>query len=214
MLLHVWFWIALGVLVLVGIRRVFLGYPAAHVGAKALAARELATVRTAARVIFPEGGAIPASGDSARVAQHSDRFVHAQNPSNQLLMHLLFFAIEHGTILFPPPGRSRFRRFSDLREDQQLAYLESWRQSERPERRLVFTSLRAIVTMGYFADPNVLRALNLSPREIESPVIQADLLWPAVGQHPQDIRFGPEDVATGERAGPLLPGSPVHPEYR
>lgn len=209
-----WFWVLLGALGFVGFRRVFLGYPASPVGVKALAARELATVRAAARVIFPAGGAIEASGDSARVGQHTDRFVHAQNSSNRVLMHLLFFAVEHGTLVFPSHGPGRFRRFSDLRSDQQLAYLEGWRQSERPERRLVFMSLRAIVTMGYFADPGVLRSLGLSPREIESPVIPADLLWPAVGEHPQDIRFGPEDVVDLEPPAPLEPDAPLHPDYR
>lgn len=207
-------WLALLGLLGWGFSRVFLGYPARPVGVRTLAARELATARAAARVIYPEGGAIAASGESARVALHTDRFVGAQPASNRRLMRLLFFATEHATLVFPAPGSGGWRRFSSLGSDQQLAYLEGWRQSELPPRRLVFLSLRAIVTMGFFADASVLRSLGLAPREIDSPVIEADALWPAVGQHPHDIRFRIGDLTPPRESGPLRDDTPLHPDYR
>lgn len=207
-------WLALLGILGWGFSRVFLGYPARPVGVTTLAARELATVRAAARVIYPDGGANPASGESARVALHTDRFVAAQPASNRLLMRLLFFAVEHATLVFPADGPSRWRRFSSLGGDQQLAYLEDWRQSELPARRLVFMSLRAIVTMGYFADASVLRSLGLAPREIDSSVIEADVLWPAVGEHPQDIRFTRADLTPPSEPRPLDDATPLHADFR
>ncbi|MDG2305144.1 MAG: hypothetical protein P8R42_10890 [Candidatus Binatia bacterium] len=207
-----WFFIA-GLLIM-GVRRFFLGYPATPVGVQTLPAREYQTARAAALVIYPEGGAISASADSARVGLHADRFVGAQATSNQILMHLLFIAVEHATLVFPSHGPRGRRRFSSLDPDQQLAYLEGWRQSQLAPRRLVFMSLRAILTMGYFADPGVLRSLGLAPREIERRVVEADLLWPAVGEHPASIGFRQADVNGRGDLPPLGPAEPLHPDYR
>ena len=179
-------WLGFGLAIL-GIRRFFLGYRAAPVGVEALSAPAYETARAAALVIYPRGGAIAASGDSARVALHADRFVAAQGQGNRFLMRLLFVAVEHGTLLFPTHGPGGWRRFTSLGPDQQLAYLEGWRQSELAPRRLVFMSLRAILTMGYFADPEVLRGLGLSPRELPHVEHATDDLWPAVGAHPRTI---------------------------
>ena len=66
---------------------------------------------------------------------------------------------------------------------------------------VVFVSLRAILTMGYFADPAVLRALGIAPRAFTTPVCEADLLWPRVGQPRSTIRHSAGDVTP--------PGTPV-----
>ena len=57
------------------------------------------------------------------------------------------------------PRWDGWRRFSALDAERRGAVLEGWRRSRWFARRLVFTSLRAIVTQAYFADPAVLRAL-------------------------------------------------------
>lgn len=214
MLAPVLVWLFIAGLLGLGIGRFFLGYPGTPVGARTLPAREYQTARAAALVIYPEGGAIAASADSARVALHADRFVGAQTRSNQILMHLLFIAVEHATLVFPSHGPRGWRRFSSLDPDQQLAYLEGWRQSELAPRRLVFMSLRAILTMGYFADPSVLRSLGLAPREIERRVVAADLLWPAVGERPESIPYTEADVNGRGDLPPLGPSEPLHPDYR
>ena len=79
------------------------------------------------------------------------------------------------------PGPRGWRRFSSLGAEQQVAYLDGWRTSASFPRRLLFTSLRAILTMGYFADEKVLGALGLTAQGIDSPRVEADLLWPAIG---------------------------------
>ena len=184
-----------------GTFRFLSGYPKPEVRCAALSPREYATVAAAALASYPRGGAIEPSGLDAGIPAHVDRFVAAQQPSTRLLMRLLFVLVEHATLLFPAPGSGGRRRFSALDEQQQVAYLRGWQSSRLLPRRLVFVSLRAILTMGYFADPAVLRALGIAPRAFTTPVCEADLLWPRVGQPRSTIRHRAGDVTP--------PGTPV-----
>jgi hypothetical protein len=180
-------WVALGGLAIAwAVARVFAGYPPPPAGVRSLARREYATVAAAASATFPRGGSVPPSGLDADVAGHVDRFLGAQPTRSRLLMRLLFVLVEHATIVFPPAGSGggRRRRFSALRPAQQVAYLEGWRTSRLFFRRLVFTSLRAIVTMGYLAHPAVIRELGLSPRAIAGAPCAADGLWPPIASAP------------------------------
>ena len=95
-------------------------------------------------------------------------------------MRALFFLFEHATLVFPAPGGLRgMRRFSALTRPQREAVLERWRTSRLFLRRLVFTSLRALCTLGYFASPGCCARLRLAPFAIETPVCEADLWYPA-----------------------------------
>src|SRR5690606_34594677 len=117
-----------------GAFRFFVGYPRPPMPLQALSPREYATIRAAALASYPRGGAIEPSGLDAGIPLHVDRFVAAQPRSTRTLMRLLFVLIEHGTLLFPAPGFG-VARFSSLREDQQVAYLESWQKSRLLHRR-------------------------------------------------------------------------------
>jgi hypothetical protein len=158
------------------------GYPPTPPSVRLLRPREYATIAAAASATFPRGGAVPLSGLDANVAGHVDRFVQAQPRGSRRLMRLLFVLVEHATMLFPPGGPGARRRFSALTPVQQVAYLEGWRTSRLFFRRLVFTSLRAIVTMGYLSHADVLAALDLVPQQIEGRPTQADGLWPPIGE--------------------------------
>jgi hypothetical protein len=205
--------LVLGAVLGYGVYRFLAGYPRPAVGLRALAPREYATVAAAALATYPHGGAIPPSGLEAGIPQHVDRFVAAQAPGTRLLMRLLFVLVEHASILFPAPGKGGFRRFSSLDEAQQVAYLRGWQRSSLLPRRLVFVSLRAILTMGYFADPAVLRTLGLAPRAIDVPVIEADLLWPRVGEPRSAIRHRPEEIVAPRVPVPLGYQGPLHPDF-
>jgi hypothetical protein len=196
-----------------GAYRFLAGYPRPAVPLRALAAREYATVAAASLATYPQGGAIPPSGLEAGIPQHVDRFVAAQAPGTRLLMRLLFVLVEHASLIFPAPGKGGFRRFSSLDEAQQVAYLRGWQRSSLLPRRLVFVSLRAILTMGYFGDPAVLRTLGLAPRAIDVPVIEADLLWPRVGEPRSAIRHRAEDVTPARVPVPLGPEGPLHADF-
>ena len=202
-------WLLLSLLVAWVFARVFLGYPRPLQSPQVLSRRELAFLEAAANATFPPGGAIAASGGDAGVGAYTDRWMSTLHPRMRLLMRLLFFLVEHATLFFPAPGFRGFRRFSALLPGQQSAVLDAWASSRWRARRLVFQSLRAIVTMGYFAHPPVLRQLGLEPRAIESPVCEADLLFPAIGRSPATIAHGetgpPSDGTPIDLAGPVDP---------
>jgi len=198
--------------------RLWGGYPA-HPECRVLAPREAALIDAAAEALYPPGGAVPPSGVEAGIPAYTDHYVAAVPAGTRRLMRLLFLAFEHATLLFPAPGRGGFRRFSALRPEQQRAVLEGWRTSRWFLRRLLFTSLRAILTMGYFAHPPVLRALGLAPYAITPPRVEADLWFPPIGHQVEELPpagagEAPLDPAHRPPAGePLALDAPLHPDY-
>jgi hypothetical protein len=206
-------WLLLVAAAAYALARVFAGYPRRAPGLRVLTAREAAFLEAAAQATFPPGGAIPPSGCDADVPAYTDRWLQVLHPRMRLLMRLLFFLVEHATVFFPGPSPRGWRRFSSLSREQQTAVLEGWRSSRFFARRLVFGSLRAILTMGYFAHPPVLRQLRLAPLAVEPRVCEADLLYPPVGRGPEDIAYGPSDLTPRVDPTPLDPDGPLHPRY-
>lgn len=204
--------VALALLVVLGGLRIFAGYPR-RAALRVLGPRDAALVEAAAEAVFPEGGAVPFSGPQAGVTAWVDRYLQELPRASRRLMGLLFLLVEQATLVFPAPGRGGRRRFSALSLPQRQAVLEGWRTSRLFPRRLVFTSLRAILTMGYFADPRVLRTLGLAPFDLRTPVREADLLYPPVGRGPEAIRHRPEDVDWTGETRPLGPDAPLHPAF-
>jgi hypothetical protein len=157
-----------------------------------------------AEAVFPPGGAIPCSGLEARIPAYVHGLIARAHPRPRRQMRLLLFLFEHATLVFPAPAGLRGRRrFSSLGLEGRIALLEDWAGSRLPARRAVFGSLRAIVTLGYFAHPPVLRQLGLAPWAIETPVCEADLLYPRVGAHPDAIPWTRADLAPQGVSSPL-----------
>lgn len=210
--------IALGLLLGAGLvaaaSRALAGYPEPARAHRVLTAGEAAFVAAAADAIFPAGGPVPPSGTQAGVPAYVDEYVARVPRRMRALMRALLFLMEHATLLYPAPGRFGFRRFSSLGPEQRVAVLEGWSRSRLFPRRLAFTSLRAILTMGYFGDPAVLRALGLAPLAIETPVGEADLLYPRIGRGPGSIELGAADRSPPGPERPLRADDPVHPAYR
>ncbi len=195
-----------------GLARVFLGYPGTARPMRRLSRREVATVTAAAEATFPPGGAIEPSGSDADVAGYLDRMLDVSQPRIRLQIHLLLFLVEHATLFFPAPGWDGFRRYSSLSFDQRVAALDGWAESRIFVRRLVFTSLRALFTLAYFAHPPVLRQLRLAPYAIESPVCEADLLYPRIGALPETIAYTSDDLSKSDGV-PIDLDGPLHPAY-
>lgn len=170
------------------------GRQPAREGGTVLAPRELAFLAAVSDATFPEGGPVAPSGSRAGLPGYADRYAGAVPPATRRLMRALYFLVEHGTLLFPAPGPGGRRRFSLLEREQQVAVLEGWRTSSLFPRRLVFQSLRAILTMGYFADAEVQATLGLVPAAITSPVVEADLLYPPIGRPKSEIRHRVADA--------------------
>lgn len=194
-------------------RRVLFGYPRPARRLDALAAREVAFVEAAGDAFFPPGGAVPPSGRDVDLPGYVDRYLGAQPPRIRLLMRLLFLLVEHATLLWPAPGRGGRRRFSSLAAEQRVAVLRAWSGSRLFARRLVFTSLRAIVSMGFLNHPSVARQLRLAPLAIDTPVLEADLLYPAIGQPRSAVRYGPADLTPASDGTPLDPDGPLRPDF-
>lgn len=205
-------WLLLAALAALLARRLLLGYPGP--GLRRLAPRELATVTAVADTFFPPGGALPASGSDAGVPAYLDRYLDALPPRARLLIRALLVLVEHATLVFPAPGSGGWRRFSSLAPAQREAVLEGWRTSRLFPRRLVFTSLRALVTLGYLADPAVLRRVGLAPYALPTPVCPADLLYPPAGRSRSAIRYGPGDLTPPSDGAPIDLDGPLHPAYR
>jgi hypothetical protein len=193
--------------------RLLAGYPRPEARFMLLGRSEIALIGAAAETLYPAGGAVLPSGREADLEGYVDRYLLALPKRIRLLMRLLFLLVEHATLLFPAPGRGGWRRFSALPPEQREAVLEGWRRSRLFPRRLVFTTLRAILTMGYFAHPAVLRALRLAPLAIETPVTEADLLYPRVGETPEAIAWTRADLTPPRPPTPLDPDGPLHPDF-
>ncbi len=144
----------------------------------ALTATERVLFSAAIEVMFPPGGALARSGTDAQILTHLGGFVARLGRTNRRLIGLLVVAIEWASLLVPAPGPGGRRRFSRQTENQRAASLEQLRTSPRYLERLMFTSLRALLTMGYFADPEVAAALGLAPAALRPHPSPADGLWP------------------------------------
>jgi hypothetical protein len=207
------FWIGLGAVFGYATARIALGYPAPPVRYLRLLRSEAAFLAAAADALFPRGGAIEPSGLDAGVPGYVDRYLGDVPPKLRFLMRCLFLLFEHASFVIRAPGRGGMRRFSSLSNEQRVAVLERWRGARFFPMRLVFTSLRAILTMGYFAAPAVLRALGLAPYDIRTPVTEADLLYPPIGKGPEAIRWQREDLTAPSDGTPLDLAGPLHPAW-
>jgi hypothetical protein len=195
------------------VARLALGYARRDPAYAQLSGREQAFLRAAADAVFPPGGPIPVSGSEAGTLRHVDRYVAALSPRTRVLIRLLFFFFEHATLVFRAPGWDGFRRFSALGPEQRVAVLDGWSRSSLALRRTVFQSLRAVLTMAYFSSPAVLRAIGLAPLAFETPVVDADLLYPPIGQPRSAIRFEPADRDRPVSRAPLDPRGALRADY-
>jgi len=195
------------------VRRLFLGYPSPRKPLRAIARRDAAFLEAAAEAMFPAGGAIAVSGHDVDLPGFVDDYLAALPPRLRLQIRALFLLVEQATLVFPPPGPRRFRRFSVLTPEQRVAVLEGWTGSRLFARRLVFTALRAVLTMGYLGHPEVRRLLSLAPYDIRTPVCEADLLYPRVGAHPDSIELTRADLTPPSDGRPIELDGPLHPDF-
>ena len=205
-------WLALGAAFGYAGVRIFAGYPPAD-GFRFLARREVAFLDAAADAIYPPGGPLPPSGSEARISATLDAYLGIVPPRMRLLMRLLFFLSSTRRSSSPrPPPRGR-RRFSSLSAGAARGRARGLAHAAACfPRRLVFTSLRALLTNAYVADPAVLRHLGLAPFAIETPVCEADLLYPPIGRPKSAIRHA--ETTPPSDGTPLDPAAPRHPAYR
>jgi hypothetical protein len=94
-----------------------------------------------------------------------------------------------------------------------VAVFDHWADSRWFIRRLVFISLRTVLSFGYFAYPPVVRQLGLAPFAIDSPICEADLFYPRIGESRESIRLTRDDLTEPSDGTPLTLGGPLHPAF-
>jgi hypothetical protein len=195
------------------ITRLFLGYPQPKARLALIRPREAAFLDAAADAMFPAGGAVPLAGGDAELPRYCDQFVVSLPARVRLQVRAMFMLFEQATIFFKAPGPRGRRRFSSLSSEQRVAVLDGWANSRLFLRRLAFTALRAVLTMGYLGHPVAMRSVRLAPFAIESPICEADLLYPRVGELPETIALSGADLTPSREAVPLRVDDPLHADF-
>jgi hypothetical protein len=127
-------------------------------GSAVLGPRLQTTIALAADALFPKGELFPLSGAEAGMGAYFDRYLERSQPVERLLIRLLLVFTELSPMLFGP----RPLPFSRLRPDQRTAFLREAAQSRIYLRRVAFTSLRALMTMGYLASPLIAQRIGIA----------------------------------------------------
>lgn len=140
-------------------RGVFLGYPAKDIPTRNLSRKEQAILAAAADALFPPGGPIPLSGTDAGAIPYLDAYVGRVDTTQRALMRLLFQAIEHGPWLLGP----RFSRFTRLDAASRIVFLGKLAKSDLYFHRVIFLSIRVMLTMAYLANDEVARQMRIEP---------------------------------------------------
>jgi hypothetical protein len=139
------------------VKGLFLGYPDKTIDLGALGAKEQAIVAACADAFFPPGGPIPVSGIDAGLVPYFDEYVSRLPQTQALLVRLLLWFIEHGPWVFGPKPV----RFTRLSHEDRIKVLARMQDSPIYFRRVAFLSMRTILTMGYLANVDVMRAMHM-----------------------------------------------------
>jgi len=195
-------------------RRLLAGYAEAPSGLAVLHRGEVAFIQAAAEVLFPDGGGLPVIGTEAHLPLYVDRHLSVLPRAKRLQIRALLLLFEHLPLVLPagePGGRDRF---SSLPASARIAVLERVASHRDPRVRLLFTALRAVLSLGYLGHSANLLELGLAPFEIEPAVSDAELLFPRIGALPMSIRLAEGDRTDPVARGPLDPHGPRHGAYR
>ncbi len=134
------------------------GYAPARPEAPGLNAKEQAVALAAADAMFPSGGVLPISGSEAGILTYLDETIRSSPPRTALLIRLMLRFVEHGPWLFGPG-----RRLTRQTAAERVATLEGWAGSSIYFLRIVFTSLRTLVSLAYLAHMDVLHRIGAEP---------------------------------------------------
>lgn len=109
--------------------------------------REQLVVAACADTMFPPAGPISVSGTEAGLIAYVNGYLKGLPLASRFLVHLLFLFIQLSPLVFGPK-HSRFTRLSP--HERQMVF-QDMSVSTIYFRRVAFLSVRAILTMGYFA---------------------------------------------------------------
>jgi hypothetical protein len=178
------------------VRGIFLGYPAPALAGALLSGKEQAIVGVCADTLFPIGGPIPLSGTEAGAVAYMDCYIARVDRTQQLLLRLLLHAVEHSPWLFGP----RRTRFTRLSHEERVTALRAMSRSRIYLRRVMFLSLRVVLTMAYLANDEVARRVGMVARA--APFEEAGGALGAARLEPEPRaaeRMGEEDLRPHSR---------------
>ncbi len=122
-------------------------------------------VAACADTLFPPGGPIPVSGTEAGLVTYIAAYLRKLSRGRRLLIRLLFLFIELSPLVFGP----RRTLFTRLQHDDRVRVFEQMAGSAMYLRHMAVLSLRTLMTMGYFACPEVAAAIIRRPPKEVTP---------------------------------------------
>jgi len=183
--------------------RLVWGYPKRSERFRVIAGRDAAFLDAAAEVFFPAGENLPLSGLEADLPGYADEYLAHLPTAKRRLILALFMLFEQGTLLWPARGVGAFRRFSAMPIEQRIRVIRGWEESRLSLRRMAFSALKAVLILGYLGRAESLAALGLGPWSFESPISEADLLYPPIGESPNRIPYTRADLTPPSSGIPL-----------
>jgi hypothetical protein len=118
-----------------------------------------AVVAAVADTLFPAGELFPLSGSAAGVVEFMEQYLGRSRPIERLLIHLLLLFTELSPLAFGP----RPLPFTKLAVPERAELLRDAADSRIYFRRIAFTSLRALLTMGYLDNAQVAGRIGIKP---------------------------------------------------
>lgn len=122
-----------------------------------LTAGEERLIAAAADAFFPPDGPIRRSGSEAGCVAWFDHYLGRSSRRQRLLVRLMLAFVQMAPLLLGPERR-RFTRASSA---SRIAFLGRASTSRVYFLRVVFLSLRALMTMAYLADDSVADAIGI-----------------------------------------------------
>ncbi len=188
--------------------RVVAGYPQPERELRGLGRGTWAFVVAAGETLFPPGGALPPSSEDVDVPGYLDTWMAELPPRQQIMITLLFTAVEQGTLLLGQGLAGKVRRFSSLDPDQRTTYLTRIEQHPLFLVRALLAALRTIFSFAYLDREPVQAALGIEPPPCPWPETThlrpgnmgtGQLLEP--GDHPDEVELSCDVVVVGTGAG-------------
>ena len=134
-------------------------YPPPALDGSTLNRLEQALVAAVADALFPPGGLFPLSGTEAGMIEYFDGYLRRCHGQEGLLLRLLLLATELSPFVFGP----RRAPFSKLSLADRTRSLQEAFKSRIYFRRVAFTSMRALMTMGYLSNRQVAEHMGFAP---------------------------------------------------
>ncbi len=126
-------------------------YPKAEGNFAFLDDKTHAVIKSFSERIIPRGGAFEEGAEDIEVTGFFDRLVGAEPPEIQKNMRSGIMLLEHAPIFL----MFKFKRFTQMTDDEKDLYLKKWEESGVTLFRGVFKGFKNLCTLGFFSNEKV-----------------------------------------------------------